>query len=291
MTQYIGVTGITRKDQIIALQRMFDTDPSAPKLMVGILASARTVDGRRNKYPRQFPPAIRIPDLMAHIDPARAFGLVHYSPYQQQYATIGEWLQNGEVLEGDCEFFLKATPVAVKGFMGFQFNMPLPSQSRLRRIEKRFAQSSRTYRSVLQFWPRQIARLAELVDPDERHHLDPANPADVVRWRYEATAEDPQLPFSTLLLDASGGFGRPMDVPNVLAMLRSLVDDTVLSESLQYAVGGGLCAETLPQLAPVVELYPGLSIDAQGRLRDRDDRLDMDAAKRYIEAAQKLLAG
>ena len=291
MTQYIGVTGITRKDQILALQRMFDPDPDAPKLMVGILASAKTVDGRRNKYPRQFPLATRIPELMTHIDPARAFGLVHYSPYQLSYVSIGEWLQNGEVLEGDCEFFLDATPREIAGFGGFQFNMPLPSRSRLRRIQRRFAYASRAYRSVLQFWPQQIAKLAELIDADERDHLDPANPADVLRWHYEVTEDDPRLPFSALLLDASGGFGKPMDVSSVLAMLRSLLDDAVLSESLQYAVAGGLCAETVPQLAPIVELYPKLSIDAQGRLRDGDDRLNLDATKRYIDAAQKLLAG
>jgi hypothetical protein len=47
-----------------------------------------------------------------------------------------------------------------------------------------------------------------------------------------------------------------------------------------------LCAETLPAVASLVREY-GLSIDAEGRLRDGDEGgvLDLDKARAYLAAA------
>lgn len=55
---------------------------------------------------------------------------------------------------------------------------------------------------------------------------------------------------------------------------------------LNIGIAGGLCAETLPAVASLVREY-GLSIDAEGRLRDGDEGgvLDLDKVAAYLAAA------
>ena len=55
-------------------------------------------------------------------------------------------------------------------------------------------------------------------------------------------------------------------------------------------VAGGLCADNLDALlSPLLPEWAGVSIDAEGRLRNSDDRLDVGAASAYLTEALKLL--
>ena len=59
---------------------------------------------------------------------------------------------------------------------------------------------------------------------------------------------------------------------------------------LGLVVAGGLCADNAQQLlGPLVPHWTHVSIDAEGRLRDGDDRLDVPAATAYLDAALELL--
>ena len=55
-------------------------------------------------------------------------------------------------------------------------------------------------------------------------------------------------------------------------------------------VAGGLCADNIEELlSPLLPRWAGVSIDAEGRLRDAEDRLDVGAAGAYLAAAFEVL--
>ena len=75
---YIGVTGFMSRDEIEVIQSLFDPE-ARHKLMVGILASGKTIYGTPNRYPFKYPLVENIPSLLGAIDPSVAFGLIHYN--------------------------------------------------------------------------------------------------------------------------------------------------------------------------------------------------------------------
>ena len=89
-----------------------------------------------------------------------------------------------------------------------------------------------------------------------------------------------------VLLDASAGQGRPVDPESALPYLEALEDS-----GLGLGVAGGLCVENLPLIEPLLARFPGLSFDAESRLRDAEDRLDPSKVREYVETALRLVSG
>lgn len=85
-----------------------------------------------------------------------------------------------------------------------------------------------------------------------------------------------------LLLDASAGKGIPFDPVYSLELLRTLRGIHACG------IAGGLKPETVPKLARLFEEFPDLSVDAEGGLRDAQDRLDVTKAVEYVEAVLAL---
>ncbi|HWM92135.1 MAG TPA: hypothetical protein VN493_15330 [Thermoanaerobaculia bacterium] len=86
-----------------------------------------------------------------------------------------------------------------------------------------------------------------------------------------------------LLLDKSAGQGRPLDPDTVLPFLRELKDT-----GLGLGVAGGLCASSLHLLEPLLAEFPDLSFDAESRLRDEEDRLDLERVRGYVQAGLRV---
>ena len=53
-------------------------------------------------------------------------------------------------------------------------------------------------------------------------------------------------------------------------------------------VAGGLSPTTLHLVQPLIEEFPDVSIDAEGRLRDHEDHLDLQVAGQYLSKAFKM---
>lgn len=142
---------------------------------------------------------------------------------------------------------------------GFQINVAWPTRADLE--ELRSARSG--LRIVLQMGAGQLA----------------GSPKDAARQAREVAglADD-------LLLDASAGQGLPLDPEAVRPFLRELADS-----GLGLGVAGGLCAATLDLLEPLLAEFPGLSFDAESRLRDEEDRLDLERVREYVEAGLRLV--
>lgn len=85
------------------------------------------------------------------------------------------------------------------------------------------------------------------------------------------------------LVDASAGQGRPVDPERALPYLEALSESGV-----GLAVAGGLCAENLPLIEPLLARFPDLSFDAESLLRDDEDRLDREKVRQYVETGLRM---
>ncbi len=89
-----------------------------------------------------------------------------------------------------------------------------------------------------------------------------------------------------ILIDSSGGKGEPLDSAKGTEYLRAVRDYPTLG----LGIAGGLGPETLDLLDPLVEEFPKLSIDAEGRLRTAppQDALYLPAMRAYLEDAFRI---
>lgn len=89
-----------------------------------------------------------------------------------------------------------------------------------------------------------------------------------------------------LLIDPSGGLGKPLNTLKGLDYLHEL--NSRLSR-MKFGIAGGLSPATLEDLiGPIVKKFPNTSIDAEGRLRDSNDNLDVAIAKDFVLKAYAL---
>jgi hypothetical protein len=91
-----------------------------------------------------------------------------------------------------------------------------------------------------------------------------------------------------VLIDPSGGAGKPFDMNTARTRL-SIIRENF--PQLGFVIGGGLSPETVNDIAPLVSEFPGLSIDAEGRLRTPppEDQLDVERAKQYVSRAFQIM--
>ena len=251
MTPYIGITGFTTPAEVAGVVAAL---PPATKrlLMCGVLLSNALLSGESSDAPNRCPP----PDAIAGIfsDDPRCLNLVHYRP--QPGANLADALARAHEVGGpNCH--------------GVQINAtrgaPWPALAAL--IEYR--QRSQPQRIVLQAGREAMAS----VD---------GNPTRLAQRcaEYAGIVTD-------VLVDASEGLGRPLDAAASARYLAAIAD---AAPDLGLVVAGGLCAENVGELlSPLLPRWGGVSIDAEGRLRDADDVLDVGATGAYLRAAMELL--
>lgn len=97
-----------------------------------------------------------------------------------------------------------------------------------------------------------------------------------------------------LLFDASHGKGITLDTERLVPFIDEIYASDTLGQ-VGVALAGGLCAETIGKYLPaVVERYPDISWDAEGRLHPkREDGtmpLDLDTVTRYFAASAELIS-
>ena len=259
-SRYIGVTGFTSPEEVAVALRVFDhyrDESLAPRLMIGVLASNKTLRGERTRYPHRYPEIEHIPSIFPRSD--RAVGLVHYATDDPD--TIDEQLEELMRHCGD-------------GCTGFQLNMAWPKPELLSSIPL-------DMHVVLQIGSRALEMAGN--DPDE-----------VARRvaEYGSLARKGPMyigPVTDVLIDASGGRGVPIDLTMADAYVGAL---TQHREWLRVGVAGGLDHATLVSNAfrqfmkkHSGTFCPQISIDAEGRLRTEDDQLDLHRMVAYLHAA------
>lgn len=172
-TPYIGVTGFMSSGEIKHVLDYTHLKGSNRLLMVGVLASSKSLEGLPNKWPGRYPKAQEIERIFINDD--RCLNLVHYAT------------KNPDTLE---EQLVKITDIAGDHFNGFQLNMPFPNPKAIEHYLKRFPEK------VIVF---QVGgRAFELVNHS------PYALAKRIVTEYDGLIDH-------VLLDPSGGTGQPFN--------------------------------------------------------------------------------
>ena len=257
MTPYIGITGFTTASEVSAVLDGWPgpaASASGRRLMCGVLLSNALLDGRRSNAPHRCPAPAAIAGIFAA--DARCLNLVHYRPRA-----------GGNLADA----LARAADIGGPNCNGVQINAtrraPWPEPAALAEYRRR----AEPERIVLQ-----VGREAMAAGGN-----DPA----VIAGRcadYAGIVTD-------ILVDASEGLGRPLDAAATGRYLDAIAQ---AAPYLGLVVAGGLYAGNIAALlTPLLPAWGAVvSIDAEGRLRDGDDRLDTGAAREYLRAARRLLA-
>lgn len=242
--KYLGITGFTRKEEVEEILSALPATTPPTSIMIGVLASQKTLYGGRNKYPNRYPCVTDIASIFCR--DKRALNLIHYHTPAKDNDLLAEL----ETLKGFGGPLMH----------GFQLNIAWPNPLT---VEK-YVQKYPFQKIVLQVG----ANAMQLVEHD---------PDELAR---RLKAYDGLI--SSVLLDMSGGRGEILDP----AQLGDFLDRL---NGFSIAVAGGLCTEHLPVIRPLLEQHPHLSIDAEGKLRDEHDVLDLTETKAYALDGLKLL--
>ena len=247
---YIGITGFTSADEVAAVLAAVPASPSC-LLMCGVLLSNALLSGEPSDAPNRCPP----PDAIAGIfsDDPRCLNLIHHRP--RPGANVADVLA-------------KASEVGGANCHGVQINAtrgaPWPDPDALAEYRARCDPR----RIVFQAGREAMAS----VDGD--------------RFRLAQRCAEYSGIVTDVLVDASEGLGIPLDAARSEHYL-----DAIASTAPDFGlvVAGGLSADNISDLlSPLLPRWAGVSIDAEGRLRDADDRLDVAAATDYLRAARQL---
>ncbi|HVE80773.1 MAG TPA: hypothetical protein VNA68_01375 [Candidatus Dormibacteraeota bacterium] len=90
----------------------------------------------------------------------------------------------------------------------------------------------------------------------------------------------------SVLFDPSGGQGVELDVDRSKEILEALTDSGL---PMSWGLAGGLSADNIAILGPLLEIYPELSWDAESALRDEHDQLDLKKCLGFLTASAALL--
>ena len=247
MAAYIGITGFTTPEEVAAVVADLPARPGR-LLMCGVLLSNALLSGQTSDAPNRCPPPGAIASIFS--DDPRCLNLVHYRP--RPGANLADAL-------------VQATEVGGPNCHGVQINAtrgaPWPEPAALTEYRHRSAPQ----RIVLQAGREAMAS----VDGD---------PTRLARRCAEYTGI-----VTDVLVDASEGLGIPLDAIRSARYLEAMAS---AAPDLDLVVAGGLSAGNIAELlSPLLPQWADVSIDAEGRLRDGEDRLDIVAARAYLEAS------
>ena len=251
MTPYIGITGFSSRNEVDAILESAPADANR-LLMCGILLSNALLSGDASDAPNRCPS----PDAIATIfsDDPRCLNLVHYRP--PSGADLGDALG-------------RATEIGGPQCHGVQINAtrgaPWPNLDALARYRERCH-------------PSRIVFQAGREAMESSNH----DPTALARRcaEYSGLVTD-------VLVDASEGLGLPLDAARSADYLEAIRS---AAPELGLVVAGGLHSGNIAELlSPLLPEWSAVSIDAEGRLRDAEDRLDLATAIAYLQAAWQLL--
>lgn len=254
ISQYIGVTGFTKKDELTQIMELFSKERGDPDLMAGFLVSSKTLNGQPNRWPGRYPKIEELNDLEV-IDP-RVLTLIHYST------------DSPETLSDELCRMTEMFPWV----KGFQLNVCWPNPDTLKVFKERYPEKV----IVLQVGSRAMKVVeANCTEQDSF----PSCLADQIT-KYEDLAD-------CVLLDPSGGKGLVFNPVTMKRYLGAIYDRRL---NLTLGIAGGLDSQNLILVNLLASDFPFISIDAEGLLRTSqpEDQLDLDKTRAYVKTAIKI---
>lgn len=249
---YVGITDFTSFAQVERMARVFRKcrPPASDRVLhVGVMMNYKTLNGIPTSWSTVFPPKETIVDIFRPMDDEMVRYYLHYADYDR--------------LTGPDDL-TRAIGYGGPHIHGVQLDMTWPDP---RMIEEAIRASGKQIEVILQVGK---AAMEEVGD----------TPSAVVRRLGEYRGL-----IHRVLLDKSSGRGLGMDAEAMLPFLLAIQE--CFSE-LGLVGAGGLGPKTMHLVRPLVQVFPGLSIDAQGRLRPSGsarDPIDWDMAEEYLRQA------
>lgn len=244
---YIGITGFMSREEV---QEVLDLVSPwlRRKVMIGILASSKTINGETNSHPNRYPTPGEMGDIFE--DTSRALNLVHFSTKNK---------------DGLFDEMSRAFTLAGPYCHGLQLNIAWPDPSVLGFFKTR----EYPVTIVLQIGARAFEmighapqKLADKIEKEYKHFID------------------------FVLLDPSGGTGKPFNPEEMRGYLQEL-EMKQMSIGLGVA-GGLNQATLRRLILPLVKEFPDLSIDVETGVRNGYDNLDPNLAISFIRKAECL---
>ena len=255
---YVGITDFLKFKQVEAMLKVLKKHRrlgSKRKLHVGVMMSYKTLHDIPSRWSQVFPPKETIRDIFASgFQSVDVYHCLHYADYDRNH---GLW-----------KSLSRAISYGGIGIHALQLDMPWPDPAQ---IASGVHASRKQIEVILQVGK----------DAIEEAGNDP----EMVTQRLE----DYEGVIHRVLLDKSMGKGVGMDASALLPFASAI---RTRFPNLGLVVAGGLGPETMHLVEPLVEKFPDVSIDAQGRLRASGsalDPIDWDIARRYLTKALAVL--
>ena len=266
---YVGVTGFMSPDEVREVLTVVP-EGSKVKLMVGVLASSETIKGHPPvRWPNRYAKPERISEIF--INHPAVLNLVHF------YTKEPEKL---------LDQMVEVTKLAGKNFHGFQLNVRWPNPAVIREYRQQYPDKV----IVLQCGSGALKEVEN----------DPTKLGIKINDEYKDVCK-------YVLVDPSGGAGKPLDANFMFNCLRELhyrINQLATADCegklLNFVLAGGLNAEAFDDprfidsgLWPAVRQFwqDSTSVDAEGKLRDENDNLVVIKAKAYVARGLELLEG
>lgn len=194
---YIGITGFVNPHEVAVVLDCMPRE-SHRLLMIGVLASSRTLKGQQSRWPNRYP---GVSDIAA-IFPQHllALNLVHYNTGEPD--TL-------------CQQLVELTRLSGPDLHGYQLNIPWPPVTELNEYRKQFPEM----KMVLQISQTSL----QIVDSSARDLVDKLAQEYVGLVDY-------------MLLDPSAGYGIPLD-PSWAAEYLTSIQEADLGMGLGVAGG------------------------------------------------------
>lgn len=255
---YIGITDFTSIEEI---RRMLGFFKELKKrydlnrcLQAGVMMSYKTLHEFETKWAKVFPPKEKIASIFGMYDDD-LMNCLHYADYDGKTNYID---------------FARALEYGGPYLDAVQVDMVWPEPG----IIAATHESRKPLKVILQVG----AQAIEQADN---------NPKEVVR-----RLEDYTQVAHYILFDKSMGKGKPMNTQFLLPFIQEIVEANM---KFNIAVAGGLHYGNIRELVqPIKDKFRGISIDAQGKLRESGsalDPIDWPIAEKYLaEAAEFFFA-
>ncbi|MFA7193399.1 MAG: hypothetical protein WC087_00580 [Candidatus Paceibacterota bacterium] len=259
---YIGITDFETFEQVREMLVFFNENKSGNMhhLHVGVMCSRKTINGEHSRWGDIWPKREHLGRIFSVSGPR--FPIINCLHYADKFGNGVNRSYHDVYMS-----LLKAVGYAGPFLDALQLDMVWPDFVAIDTVRK---MHRHPFKVILQI----DATAFDMVDNSPRKLVDKL-------CEYDGNVH-------YVLLDKSAGEGKLMDTEFLLPFLHQITKDL---PRLGIAVAGGLGPDTMDVVRPIVEEFPYVSIDAQGRLRssgDARDPIDWDIAKKYLLEAIKI---
>ena len=245
---YVGVTGFASRKEIANFLGKIDLDKTERLIMLGVLMSDRTM---------QNSPSLHWPNRYPSMDVVK-----NIFPYDRNLLNLIHFCPGGP--ESLLEKLVTLTE-SVENLNGFQLNMTWPDPSVLEKYKKVYPDKI----IVLQIGNSAFKQVLE--SPERLVEKVCVEYADSIDY---------------VLIDGSGGEGKELDPTFMKDCLEEF--GGYYSKKFEIVIAGGLGPDTIDLINPIVDYSPYVSIDAECKLRDSNDVLDIEKARTYVQKALEM---